>query len=32
MTNVTISDSADGNVLIEPGSQFVINGTTTAAP
>ncbi|WP_328877036.1 discoidin domain-containing protein [Streptomyces sp. NBC_00299] len=32
LTNVTISDSADGNVLIEPGSQFVINGTTTAAP
>ncbi|MGF0175957.1 CARDB domain-containing protein [Streptomyces sp. Marseille-Q5077] len=32
LTDVTISDSADGNVLIEPGSQFVINGATTAAP
>ncbi|GJF32511.1 hypothetical protein KNE206_52110 [Kitasatospora sp. NE20-6] len=27
LTNVTITNSAQGNVLIEPGSQFVINGT-----
>ncbi|WP_199547678.1 CARDB domain-containing protein [Streptomyces sp. N35] len=26
LTNVEISDSRDGDVLIEPGSQFVING------
>ncbi len=33
LTNVDISDSRDGDVLIEPGSQFVINGagTTPAA-
>ncbi|GIM91289.1 CARDB domain-containing protein [Paractinoplanes toevensis] len=26
LTNVTITNSADGNIVIEPGSQFVING------
>lgn len=26
LSNVTITGSADGNVLVEPGSQFVING------
>ncbi|MEN8652175.1 CARDB domain-containing protein [Streptomyces sp. 21So2-11] len=26
LSNVTITDSADGNILVEPGSQFVING------
>jgi hypothetical protein len=25
LTNVTITNSRDGDVLIEPGSQFVIN-------
>ena len=30
LSNVTITDSADGNILVEPGSQFVINdGATT---
>ncbi|WAZ19176.1 discoidin domain-containing protein [Streptomyces cinnabarinus] len=28
LTNVDITNSAQGNVLIEPGSQFVINGAT----
>ncbi|MFE3475024.1 CARDB domain-containing protein [Streptomyces bacillaris] len=27
LTNVTITDSRDGHVLIEPGSQFTITGT-----
>ncbi|MFE9249019.1 CARDB domain-containing protein [Streptomyces sp. NPDC007088] len=27
LSNVTISNSADGDVRVEPGSQFVINGT-----
>ncbi|MEV6174568.1 CARDB domain-containing protein [Streptomyces sp. NPDC051954] len=31
LTNVTISDSADGNIVIQPGSQFVINGAATRA-
>ncbi|WUH89271.1 discoidin domain-containing protein [Streptomyces sp. NBC_00433] len=26
LTNVAVTDSADGNVLVEPGSQFVITG------
>ena len=26
LTNVTITNSADGNIVKEPGSQFVING------
>ncbi|WP_369213405.1 CARDB domain-containing protein [Streptomyces flavofungini] len=26
LTDVRISDSRDGNILVEPGSQFVING------
>ncbi|MCT2589164.1 discoidin domain-containing protein [Streptomyces sp. N2-109] len=26
LENVTITDSADGDILVEPGSQFVING------
>ncbi|NEB76613.1 APHP domain-containing protein [Streptomyces sp. SID14478] len=26
LTNVRISDSRDGDILVEPGSQFVING------
>ncbi|WP_330440164.1 discoidin domain-containing protein [Micromonospora sp. NBC_00821] len=26
LTNVTITNSADGNIVIQPGSQFVING------
>ncbi|MFI7675878.1 CARDB domain-containing protein [Actinophytocola sp. NPDC049390] len=26
LTNVTISDSATGDIVVEPGSQFVING------
>ncbi|MFF0724373.1 CARDB domain-containing protein [Streptomyces sp. NPDC004134] len=25
LCNVTITDSADGNILVEPGSQFVVN-------
>ena len=25
LTNVTITNSADGNIVIQPGSQFVIN-------
>ncbi|MET9588750.1 CARDB domain-containing protein [Streptomyces sp. NPDC006539] len=30
LSNVAITDSADGNILVEPGSQFVINdGATT---
>ncbi|WP_420706652.1 hypothetical protein [Streptomyces sp. NRRL S-1824] len=31
LTNVTVTNSAEGNVLVEPGSQFVINGTATAS-
>ncbi|MGW7227400.1 CARDB domain-containing protein [Streptomyces cyaneofuscatus] len=31
LTNVTISNSRDGHVLIEPGSQFTISGSPTAA-
>ncbi|MFD7711341.1 CARDB domain-containing protein [Streptomyces sp. NPDC059786] len=31
LTNVTITDSAQGDVLIEPGSQFVINGAADVA-
>ncbi|WP_353940493.1 CARDB domain-containing protein [Streptomyces sp. HUAS MG91] len=31
LSGVTIKDSRDGDVLIEPGSQFVINGSATAA-
>lgn len=30
LTNVTITDSRDGHVLIEPGSQFTITGTTSS--
>ncbi|MBT2442930.1 discoidin domain-containing protein [Streptomyces sp. ISL-36] len=33
LTNVTITDSAEGDILVEPGSQFVVNGragTSTA--
>ncbi|SCF30157.1 conserved repeat domain-containing protein [Micromonospora chokoriensis] len=26
LTNVTITNSADGNIVIQPGSQFVVNG------
>jgi hypothetical protein len=26
LTNVTITNSADGNIVTQPGSQFVING------
>ncbi|MFJ6700317.1 CARDB domain-containing protein [Streptomyces sp. NPDC091272] len=32
LSGVTITNSAQGNVLIEPGSQFVINGAPGAAP
>ncbi|MFD4898165.1 CARDB domain-containing protein [Streptomyces sp. NPDC058411] len=31
LTDVTITGSADGDVVIEPGSQFVINGSAGAA-
>ncbi|MER5884163.1 CARDB domain-containing protein [Streptomyces sp. NPDC001941] len=31
LTNVTVTNSAQGSVLIEPGSQFVINGTPNGA-
>ncbi|MEU8861870.1 CARDB domain-containing protein [Streptomyces umbrinus] len=31
LTNVTITNSAEGSVLIEPGSQFTITGTPTGA-
>ncbi|MET9483044.1 CARDB domain-containing protein [Streptomyces sp. NPDC006638] len=31
LTNVTITNSADGNIVTQPGSQFVITGGTTAA-
>ncbi|BCL25449.1 CARDB domain-containing protein [Streptomyces aurantiacus] len=31
LTNVTITDSAEGSVLIEPGSQFTITGTPNSA-
>ncbi|MGA5471075.1 CARDB domain-containing protein [Streptomyces arboris] len=31
LTDVTITDSRDGHVLIEPGSQFTISGSPTAA-
>ncbi|MEW9512235.1 CARDB domain-containing protein [Streptomyces bacillaris] len=30
LTNVTITDSRDGHVLIEPGSQFTITGTPSS--
>ncbi|MFJ1600752.1 CARDB domain-containing protein [Streptomyces sp. NPDC088261] len=30
LTNVTITNSADGNIVTQPGSQFVITGGTTA--
>ncbi|MEV0094629.1 CARDB domain-containing protein [Streptomyces sp. NPDC050738] len=30
LSNVTITDSRDGNILVEPGSQFVINGGATS--
>ncbi|WP_372346243.1 CARDB domain-containing protein [Streptomyces sp. KL116D] len=32
LSNVRISDSRDGDVLVEPGSQFVINGGPAARP
>ncbi|SOD65823.1 Pectate lyase superfamily protein [Streptomyces zhaozhouensis] len=32
LSGVTIADMADGDVVIEPGSQFVINGAPTAGP
>ncbi|MFE7565367.1 CARDB domain-containing protein [Streptomyces sp. NPDC057539] len=31
LTNVTITNSADGNIVTQPGSQFVITGGTTSA-
>ncbi|MFI1226767.1 MULTISPECIES: CARDB domain-containing protein [unclassified Streptomyces] len=31
LSDVTITDSADGDVLIEPGSQFTISGTPNGA-
>ncbi|MEV6423794.1 CARDB domain-containing protein [Streptomyces sp. NPDC051662] len=31
LTNVTITNSADGNIVTQPGSSFVITGGTTAA-
>ncbi|MFJ2651432.1 CARDB domain-containing protein [Streptomyces sp. NPDC087420] len=31
LTNVTITNSADGNIVTQPGSQFVITGGTTTA-
>ncbi|WP_221464476.1 CARDB domain-containing protein [Actinophytocola algeriensis] len=31
LTNVTITNSADGNILVQPGSQFVINGAQVPA-
>ncbi|MFJ8751922.1 CARDB domain-containing protein [Streptomyces sp. NPDC102441] len=31
LTDVTVTGSAQGDVLIEPGSQFVINGTAKSA-
>lgn len=31
LTNVTITNSRDGHVLIEPGSQFTISGSPTSA-
>lgn len=31
LTDVTITGSADGDVVIEPGSQFVINRSAGAA-
>ncbi|MGW6640666.1 MULTISPECIES: CARDB domain-containing protein [unclassified Streptomyces] len=31
LTNVTITNSRDGHVLVEPGSQFTISGSPTAA-
>ncbi|MFF8009790.1 CARDB domain-containing protein [Streptomyces parvus] len=31
LTDVTITDSAEGDILIEPGSQFVINGGAGSA-
>lgn len=30
LSNVKISDSRDGDILVEPGSQFVINGAASA--
>ena len=32
LTNVTITGSAEGDVLVEPGSQFVVNGSPGSAP
>ncbi|MFB4426260.1 CARDB domain-containing protein [Streptomyces sp. QL37] len=32
LTDVTITGSADGDVEVEPGSQFVINGSAGTAP
>jgi hypothetical protein len=32
LTNVTITNSADGDIVVEPGSQFVINGGGGTAP
>ncbi|MFR9725164.1 hypothetical protein ACL02R_17625, partial [Streptomyces sp. MS19] len=29
LTNVTITDSADGHIVVQPGSQFVITGGNT---
>ncbi|TDV55018.1 CARDB domain-containing protein [Actinophytocola oryzae] len=31
LTNVTITNSATGNVVVEPGSQFVVNGAQVPA-
>ena len=31
LTNVTITNSADGNIVIQPGSQFVITGGARTA-
>jgi uncharacterized repeat protein (TIGR01451 family) len=31
LTNVTITNSATGNIVVEPGSQFVINGAQVPA-
>ncbi|GGT86023.1 hypothetical protein GCM10010272_33570 [Streptomyces lateritius] len=32
LTNVTITDSAEGHVLVEPGSQFVFDGSANTGP
>jgi hypothetical protein len=31
LTDVTVTNSAEGDVVIEPGSQFVINGAPVTA-